>query len=149
VREWLEKNAKENPMDVTIDRVIAGIFASKGIAVSKGGVCNTSAWKAFHGERMKESCAGPRTVRLSKSIKGSRPDDTEEDPLENVIQTDEDAKTFEEIMQMAESSTERDRLTKLSEDQRRQLIELRRQQRREEESDRQKDEARRERSRRS
>jgi hypothetical protein len=142
VRDWLKEHAKADPEKVTIRDVV------EGTGVSQGGVHNTPAWRAFQEEREKQKGGEPRTVHLSKGIEGSRPDDTEDSPVENAIQNEEDVKDWEEIMQLAESPEERTKLKNLPEGKRQELIKYHREQRQDDGDDRRGREGR-ERSRRS
>ena len=62
VREWLLKNAKDNPAAITRDAVAAGT------GVSAGQVSKTAAWKAFAQQRKAESPAHCREVQLTDDM---------------------------------------------------------------------------------
>ena len=62
VREWLRKNAKDNPAAITRDAVAAGT------GVSGSTVSRTSAWKAFRERRDANAQPKPREVPLTRGI---------------------------------------------------------------------------------
>jgi hypothetical protein len=69
VRDWLEANAKENPLAVTRDAV------ADATGVSKGQVSNTLAWKAFQEGRSKLKQGSVREVPLSEEMQVFIPSD--------------------------------------------------------------------------
>ena len=71
VREWLEKNAKANPDDVTRDAIAAAT------GVSAGNVSKTPAWKAFDEHRKAEAKLRVREVPLTDAMQAIIPDDLE------------------------------------------------------------------------
>lgn len=62
VGDWLRANAKDDPARVTRDAV------ADATGVSKGGVSNTAAWKAFKRRRDAESKPGARDVQMSDKM---------------------------------------------------------------------------------
>jgi len=67
VREWLLKNAKDNPAAITRDAVAAGT------GVSGSTVSRTSAWKAFRERRDANAQPKPRGVSLTRAIQSVVP----------------------------------------------------------------------------
>src|SRR5262249_2907179 len=62
VRDWLEKNAKDDPASITRDAV------ADGTGVSAGQVSNTPAWKVFRDRRDAERKPPVREVPLSDTM---------------------------------------------------------------------------------
>jgi hypothetical protein len=62
VRDWLAKNAKENPAGVTRDAV------AKGTGVSTGQVSGTAAWQAFAERRKADTKLMPREIPLTETM---------------------------------------------------------------------------------
>jgi hypothetical protein len=142
VRDWLARQGAEDPRTVTVRAV------NKGTGVSVGQISNLPSWRAFEEARSnKRNGAGPRTVPLSNRILLNKPEHGAGDPAEIAAQNEED-EVWTEIVQRAESSTERARLTNLSGLKRTELIEAYLRQKRDTEDDC-REPPRRERSRRS
>jgi hypothetical protein len=69
VRDWLKKNAKDNPMAVTRDQI------AKDTGVSAGGVSNTAAWQAFDNARKETTRPAERAIPLSDKMQAVIPSD--------------------------------------------------------------------------
>jgi hypothetical protein len=69
VRDWLRKNAKQNPASITRDAVAAGARVSTGM------VSKTAAWKAFRERRDAEAKPGAREVPLTETMQAVIPAD--------------------------------------------------------------------------
>ena len=84
VREWLLKNAKDNPAAITRDAVAAGTD------VSTASVSRTAAWQAFRKKRDAEAKPRVREVPLTRGMlslmKGDDGRDAEPDELASLIE---------------------------------------------------------------
>jgi hypothetical protein len=100
VRQWLAANAKDDPASITRDAV------ASETGVSKGGVSNTAAWKAFSERRDAEAKPGAREVPLTDCMQAAIPADCES-PDEVAALIEEQAKEEAEQERRHESRRER------------------------------------------
>jgi hypothetical protein len=113
--------AQGNPNEATVAKV------SQATGVSTGAISQTEAWKEFRSYREGSKATksiSPRTISLSDEVLYARADDSADrhDYQIEMTEAEEAEEVWEQILQSAESSTERARLAGMNDDERQMAI---------------------------
>jgi hypothetical protein len=112
---------------------IEGVMARTNLA--KSSVGSTDAWRAFEAERKDRGLSptsgrskGPNPIPLTDPMLAAISDTSAADPAELADERSEEASAWQHILDMAMTSEERECLERMTPDERRELIQLRREQ---------------------